>query len=148
MVEAGNLPTIGVVAGVACCVGQDMGRTLASSDITIVAELTGIDHRRMTKACHGPVIGGMADITGRCSRYMSGMFASGGITVMAGFTRIGDTTMIEGVNRPAIGGMTDVALLIGIDMGGVLTGCLDAVVTAGTYASSGHSAVVEGYPQP
>jgi hypothetical protein len=57
--------------------------TLTGSDIAVVAQFTGIDHRCVAKTSHRPIIGGMANITGRGSRYVGSMLSGGDITVMA-----------------------------------------------------------------
>ncbi|PUB81836.1 MAG: hypothetical protein DBP02_16585 [gamma proteobacterium symbiont of Ctena orbiculata] len=76
------------------------------------------------------------------------MFAGGGIAVMARLTGIGNPAMIESRDRPAIRGMTHIALGIGIDMGRMLAGGLDTVVTAGAYTRGGYRTVVKCHPQP
>ena len=135
MIERADRPASGGMATVARLRSDDMGRTFAGGDGTVVAVLARVRGLTMIEGYQhrNPDVGGMTGFTHVAGQRMSAGFirprTHSVMTTGRGARLPRNGGMIERTDRPASGGMTTVARLRGHDMGRAFAGGNGAVVT-------------------
>ena len=143
MVERGRTPGVGGVAVVTGIAAVDVRRVFARCRDAVVAGTAAANHLRVVDRKHRREhVGVVAVFANFAGLYMRRVLAGGLGTVVAADTVTGNVDVIEVCRQPAGCGVTVVAGVATGNVGGVLAGRRDAIVTGS--AGTGHLGVVDG----